>query len=48
MSLSLSYGELEDRPRAVYRRARDYCWQPSLQWVTGLSIIQTMAATSFG
>ncbi len=48
MSLSLFLSELEDRPRAFYRRARDYCWQPSLQWVTGLNIIQTMAATSFG
>ncbi len=48
MSLSLYCGELEDRLRAFYRRARDYSWQPSLQWVTGLSIIQTMAATSFG
>jgi len=33
--------------RAFYRPARDYLWQPSLQWVTGRNIIQTIDATSF-
>ena len=46
MSLSFYRYRPTNGRRAFYRPARDYRWQPSLQWVTGRSIIQTMTATS--